>query len=273
MNTNAVQPTRSDSIPPPPAAPFPGAAPYTISSGALRLRDLPAPLRPREEMDRVGVANLSDVSLLALLLKSGTSGLNVVELATRVLKKYGSLTGLASASVDELVGDPEIKGLGKVKAQVVMAALEIGRRLHRESLPRRYKIRAPADVVTLLADRVRVLDHEVFWVLHLDAKNNLKSDPQVVSQGILDASLVHPREVFREAIRASTAAVVLAHNHPSGEPTPSADDLRITRQLVEAGRIIDIRVLDHIVMGKRGHRDGPDYVSMQEQGLIAFAVN
>ncbi|MCE9614170.1 MAG: DNA repair protein RadC [Lentisphaerae bacterium] len=244
---------------------------YDIPSTSTRLRDLPEQLRPREEMDRVGAENLSDISLLAILIKSGTQGLNVVDLATRLLKKYGSLTSLASASVDELARDPEIKGMGRVKAQVLLAALEIGRRLHRESLPRRCKIRAPADVLSLLGDRAQVLDRELFWVLHLDAKNNLKGAPQVVSQGILDASLVHPREVFREAIRNATAAVVLAHNHPSGEPTPSADDVRITRQLVEAGRIVDIRVLDHIVLGRPAQGAGPGYVSMQEQGLVQFA--
>ncbi|MDA0577086.1 MAG: DNA repair protein RadC [Verrucomicrobia bacterium] len=246
---------------------------YVINSGAMRLRDLPTALRPREEMERVGVQNVGDVSLLAILLRSGAQGVNVVELATRILKKYGSLTGLASTSVAELIQDREIKGLGKVKAQTLLAALEIGRRLHLESMPRRQKIRSPADVVAVLGSQVRLLDHEVFWVLHLDAKNNLKGPPQAVSQGILDASLVHPREVFREAIRTATAAVVLAHNHPSGEPTPSADDIRITRQLIEAGRIIDIRVLDHIVIGKRVGGQGAEYVSMQEERLVPFTAH
>ena len=237
----------------------------------MRLRDLPATLRPREEMERVGASNLSDVSLLAILLRSGTRGVNVVELATRLVKKYGTLTSLANASVEELAKDPEIKGLGKVKAQTLLAALEVGRRLHQETMPPRRKIRTPADVANLLGARARSLDHEVFWVLHLDAKHNLKGAPLTVSQGILDASLVHPREVFREAIRTTTAAVELAHNHPSGEPTPSADDIRITRQLIEAGRIIDIRVLDHIVIGRRAGGVGPDFVSMQEERLVEFS--
>lgn len=236
------------------------------------MRDLPAALLPREEMDRVGVEHLGDASLLAILLRSGAKGVNVVELATRILNKYKSLTGLAKTSVDELIADKEImKGLGPVKAQTLLAALEIGRRLHRETMPRRQKIRSPADVVSVLGPQACTLDHEVFWVLHLDAKNNLTTPPRVVSQGILDASLVHPREVFREAIRTGTAAVVLAHNHPSGEPTPSADDIRITRQLIEAGRIIDIRVLDHIVIGKRVGGTAVDHVSMQEERLVQFA--
>lgn len=245
---------------------------YTTASGSSRLLDLPKPLLPREEMDRVGVANLSDVSLLAILIKSGAKGVNVVELATRLLRKYGSLTGLAGTTVEELARDREIKGVGKVKAQVLMAAMELGRRLNQEALADRPKIRAPRDAAALLRDRARVLEHEVFWVLHLDAKNNLKGAPQVVSQGILDASLVHPREVFRDAIRSSTAAVVLAHNHPSGEPTPSAEDIRITRQLVEAGGVIGIRVVDHIVIGKPAMSAGTDFISMREEGLVEFAA-
>ncbi len=244
---------------------------YHIPSAPLRLRDLPDTLRPREEMERVGVAHMSDAGLLAILLRSGARGMNVMELATRLLSKYRSLTGLATASVVELAQDREIKGLGKVKAQVLLAALEIGRRLQQETQAPRARIRRPEDVVHLLREHARVLEHEVFWVLQLDAKNNLKGAPEVVTQGILDASLVHPREVFRQAIRASTAAVVVAHNHPSGDPTPSAEDLRITRQLVEAGRIVDIRVMDHIVLGKANDQGLPEFVSLREAGLVAFA--
>ena len=256
---------------------------YRIEPGALRICDMPAQILPREEMDRVGPENLSDASLLAILLKSGTPGMNVIELATRILSKYETLTGLAAASVDELCHKHKRKprtadehaanfrGLGRVKAQVLMAAMEIGRRLQATPLPSRITIRSPADVVRLLRDRIRDLDREVFWVLHLDTKNHLQGEPHIVSQGILDASLVHPREVFRQAIRTATAAVVLAHNHPSGEPTPSAEDLRITRQLVQAGGIVDIRVMDHIVIGRPMKSEGPDYVSMREAGLLEFA--
>lgn len=243
----------------------------TGPAAALRVQDLPAQARPREEMDRVGVQNMSDAGLIAIVLRSGARGMNVMDLATRLLAKYRSLTGLASASIDELAKDPEVKGLGKVKAQVLMAGLEIGRRLHQESLPSPRRVRSPEDVAGLLREHARLLDHEVFWVLQLDAKNQLKGGPDIVSQGILDASLVHPREVFRDAIRTSTAAVVVAHNHPSGDPTPSAEDVRITRQLVDAGRVVGIRVMDHIVLGRAGAGIGVDYISMRESGLVAFS--
>lgn len=244
---------------------------YPIPPAALRLQDLPVQARPREEMDRVGVHNMSDAGLLAIVLRSGARGMNVMDLSARLLAKYRSLSGLASASVEQLAEDPEIKGLGRVKAQVLMAGLEIGRRLHQESQPLPTRVRSPDDVVRLLRERVRLLEREMFWVLQLDAKNQLKGGPELVSQGILDASLVHPREVFREAIRTSTAAVVVAHNHPSGDPTPSAEDVRITRQLVDAGRVVGIRVMDHIVLGRAMAGGAPEYISMRESGLVAFA--
>jgi DNA repair protein RadC len=244
---------------------------YALGGEPARVRDLPAPLRPREEMDRVGAAHMSDAGLLAILLRSGSRGMNVVELSTRLLTKYRSLAGLATTSIGELAADKEIKGLGPVKAQVLMAALEIGRRLQREFEPLPDRVRSPDDVVRLLREQARLLEREVFWVLHLDAKNRLKGGPAVVSEGILDASLVHPREVFRDAVRTSTAAVVVAHNHPSGDPTPSAEDVRITRQLVDAGRIMDIRVMDHIVLGRPRVDGGAEYVSMRESGLVQFA--
>jgi len=131
-------------------------------------------------------------------------------------------------------------------------------------------VRAPADVARLMSETARPLEQEVFWVLLLDAKNRLKTQPQVVSRGLLDASLVHPREVFQVAIRANTAAVILVHNHPSGDPTPSAEDLRVTRQLVAAGKVVDIKVLDHIVVGKGAGAAEDGFVSMRESGLVDF---
>jgi len=234
-----------------------------------RVRDLPERLRPREAMTRVGVSNVSDDVLLAVLLRSGVRGANVVDLAQSLLRTYTSLTALSTASVSELCG---IRGMGQVKAQVLAAAFELARRLAEEATPERPRIRSPADAAKLLKDRVRPLEHEVFWVFLLDAKNRLKTPPIDISRGLLDASLVHPREVFREAIRSATAAVVLAHNHPSGDPTPSAEDVRITRQLVEAGRVVDIRVLDHVVIGRPGMGGGlREFVSLRENGLVEFA--
>lgn len=241
----------------------PAAEPY-------RLRDLPARQRPRELVDRFGVKAVQDEVLLAILLRSGVRGTNVIELARRLLARYdGALTALARATVDELVA-LRVPGLGRVKAQVLKAALELATRMADETTGARLTIRSPEDAVRLLHDRVRTLEQEVFWVLLLDTRNGLKCPPVTISQGLLDASLVHAREVFRDAIRTASAGVVLAHNHPSGDPAPSAEDVRITRRIVEAGRVIDIRVLDHVVLGRPDMPGGKGFVSMREAGILEF---
>ncbi len=232
-----------------------------------RVCDMPERLRPREEVERSGVENVADDILLAIVLRSGVQGLNVIELARSMLRRYGSLSGIAKASAEELTSTP---GIGPVKAQVLRATLELGSRLAREATDAEYVIRAPEDVARLLRPRARTLEQETFWVLLLDAKNRLKGQPLDVTQGILDASLVHPREVFREAVRAASAAIVVAHNHPSGDPTPSAEDVRITRQLVSAGRVVDIKVLDHVVVGRSSAERPQDFVSLRESGVVNF---
>ncbi len=248
---------------------------YLIEAKSGRVKDMPERLKPREIMDRMGKENVSDDILLSIILRSGARGTNVLDLARKLLQDYGSLTALASSSVEELcVKDSQktscrYKGLGKVKAQVLMAALQIGKNMVQETLPKRFCIKSPDDTYRLLKDHAQTLDTEIFWVLHLDAKNHLKSAPYTVTRGLLDASLVHPREVFREAIRSATAAIVVAHNHPSGDPSPSTEDLRITRQLVDAGKIIDIKLLDHVIIGKnRDHQDV--FFSMREKGSVNF---
>lgn len=240
---------------------------YVIEESAMQVRDIPASLRPREEMARLGPENVSDVVLLAIILRTGTQGVNVVNLAQAILNHYdGSLTQLAGASIEEL---KKFKGISDVKAQMLMAALQIGRNMTREAVPEGARIKTPTDAVKALIHEARHLDTEVFWTLHLDSRNCLRRPPEVITQGLLDASLVHPREVFRDAIRSATAAVLLAHNHPSGDPTPSAEDIRITRQLVEAGKVIDIKVLDHVIIGRHASpTDG--FVSMREQGVVDF---
>lgn len=239
---------------------------YRIDGSQLRVKDLPARIRPREEVERLGVQNVSDDVLLAIVLRSGAPGMNVVDLARGLLRHFGSLTGLASATVGELLN---FKGIGKVKAQTLMAALQIARNLSEEAQPEKYRVRTPADAAGLLRDRVRVLDNEVFWSLHLDVKNCLKQAPVEVTRGLLNASLVHPREVFRDAIRTATAAIVLVHNHPSGDPTPSAEDIRITRQLVESGKVVDIKVLDHVILA-RPTGGKADFLSLRESGVVDF---
>jgi DNA repair protein RadC len=218
-------------------------------------------------MDRLGPSNVSAEILVAVLLRGGVQGLSVVELAGTLLRHYGSLTEMSRASVDELTRH---RGMGRVKAQVLKAALELARRLSEESLPERPAIRAPEQVAELLREPARGCEAEVLWSLLLDSKYRLLRRPVEVSRGILDANLVHPREVFREAVRSSAAALVLAHNHPSGDPHPSAEDLRITRQLVEAGKLIDIEVLDHVILGGATPADPQGFLSLREAGVVAF---
>jgi DNA repair protein RadC len=241
---------------------------YEIEPSSWRVKDLPEGMRPREEIERRGVEHVADSVLIAVLLRTGVRGVNVVDLAHGLMRRYGSLTALAGASVEELSA---VKGIGSVKAQILKSALEIGRRLTCEAVPTGTPIRTPGDAARVLRDHMRSLDQEQFWVLHLNAKNCLKSQPVAVTSGLLDASLVHPREVFRDAVRSATAAVVLVHNHPSGDPTPSAEDIRITRQLVESGKIMDIKVLDHVIIGKPGPRADREFLSMRELGVVDFA--
>lgn len=242
-------------------------AEYIIEPGKLRVRDIPERLRPREELERLGVRSVQDDVLLAILLRSGVRGVNVVDLARNLLLKYGNLTGLAAANADELAA---VRGIGRVKAQVIEAALEMARRLNEEAAPKRHRIKTPEDVAALLRDSARALEKETFWALMLDSRNNLKTKPVEVSVGLLDASLVHAREVFREAVRSASAALVLAHNHPSGDTSPSAEDIRITRQLIEAGKVVDIKVLDHVILGRPTEAGSRDFLSLREAGLVSF---
>ncbi|MEI6970922.1 MAG: DNA repair protein RadC [bacterium] len=231
------------------------------------VREMPERLRPREEMERLGVKGISDVALLAIILRGGVQGQNVVRIAEELLLKHQTLTGIANAPQEDLL---RIRGIGKVKAQVLAATLELAKRLIDEGVSTNTAVRTPEDAAGLLREEARTLSKEVFWVIMLDAKNRLKVPPQEVTQGLLDASLVHPREVFKKAILSSSAAVILAHNHPSGDPCPSAEDIRITRQLVEAGKIVDIKVLDHIILGNpEAHQQG-GFTSMREAGVVEF---
>lgn len=241
------------------------------SSRCYTIHDLPERLRPREEVERRGVEHVSDAVLLAIILRSGARGMNVVDLADGLIRKYGSLTALARVSVDALASDPDFPGLGRVKAQVLKSALELARRMTEEArMEKGSFVRSPDDAAAVLRETAKPLDRERFWALLLDAKNRLKGEPLEISRGILDASLVHPREVFQKAVLAGCAAVILVHNHPSGDPAPSAEDLRITRQLVQAGEVLGIRVLDHVILGHRTDVRARDYISLRESGSVEF---
>jgi len=231
------------------------------------LRDVPESERPRELFDRLGAEQAEDRHLLAIILRSGVRGRSVMDLADGLLNEYGSLSALAGASVDDLRA---IHGMGPVRSQVVKAALELARRLGTRGEAAATAVRTPEEAARLLRHDAQTRDVESFWVLLLDRKYRLRRPPVEITRGILDASLVHPREVFKEAIRTSSAALVLVHNHPSGDPTPSPEDLRITRQLVEAGKIVDIEVLDHIILGRADTGGGKDFLSLRESGFVSF---
>lgn len=233
----------------------------------VRVKDLPKALQPREKFDRLGPENLSESDLLALLLRTGTTGLNVVELAETLLFQYGSLSALSRASTVEL---QKIRGIGKEKAKILKAALEMGRRLVQENVGENPRIVTPEEAAAVLRERARGLDREVFWVLLLDIKSRLMAPPCEVSKGTLNSSLVHPREIFKPAIQHSAANVILAHNHPSGDPSPSAQDIKVTRHLIEAGRTMEIKVLDHVIIGRKTREGVDDFLSLRESGLVVF---
>ena len=240
---------------------------YAVDDRSPRVRELPAQMRPREAFERLGPGNVSDADLLAILIRSGVPGQNVVELAQRLLAHFGSLTALARASEQEL---RRFKGIGPVTAQLLKAALELAQRLTRESIGERPAISTPEQAAAVLRERARVLQTEVFWALMLDTKNRLIGEPQQISTGTLNASLIHPRELFKRALECSCASIILTHNHPSGDPTPSAEDVRVTRRMVEAGRLMGIAVLDHIVLGHRKFQGSDDFTSLREGGLVEF---
>lgn len=234
----------------------------------VRASDLPVALQPREKFDRLGPENLSESDLLALILRTGTAGTNVVELAESILIQYGSLSALSQATAAELKKD--FPGIGKEKAKLLKAALEIGRRLVQENVGERPRIASPEEAAAVLRERARSLDREVFWVLLLDTKTRLICPPCEVSKGTLSSSLVHPREIFKPAIQHSAANVILAHNHPSGDPSPSANDIQVTRKLIEVGRTLEIKVLDHLIMGRKTGDGINDFFSLRESGLAVF---
>jgi len=221
------------------------------------IKQLPPELRPRERLLAAGPSALSDGELLGLLFGIGSREKTAVELAGEVISEAGGLHGLYDVSVHELM---QVNGIGEAKACIILAAVELGRRIGQVRNPGRPMISSPADVDRLLRGRIANLDRENFVVVLLNTKNEVIGTP-TVSVGTLSASLVHPREVFKPAIRASAASVILAHNHPSGKVEPSREDREVTRRLGEAAEILGIEVLDHVIVG-----DG--YFSMKERGML-----
>jgi DNA repair protein RadC len=222
------------------------------------IREWPVLERPRERLLAVGAGALASRELLAILIGSGREGVSAIDVAGTLLRSAdGSLRRLAVASPAQISA---VQGIGPAVAARISAALELGRRLAREGPLERTRIRGPRDVYELSAPGMRDLSQEEFRVLLLNTQHAVVREIPV-TRGTLDASIVHPREVFRAAIAESAAAMILVHNHPSGDPTPSPEDRQVTRQLAEAGRVLGIPVLDHVVVG-----DGR-YVSFVEAGL------
>lgn len=226
----------------------------------LLIRDLPASERPRERLRDHGASYLSNSELIAILLRTGTPAENAVELAARLLATYDGLAGLARASFQELA---TVHGMGEAKTAQLKAALEIGRRLLATTGNVRPTINSPQDVANLLSAEMASLDQEHFRVLLLNTRNQVVGVSEVY-KGNVSSAVIRAGEVFQEAVRSNSPAIVLVHNHPSGDPTPSEDDVHVTQQLVEAGKLLDIEVLDHIIIGQA---DYGLFVSLKERGL------
>ncbi|MDP3044353.1 MAG: DNA repair protein RadC [Eubacteriales bacterium] len=222
------------------------------------IKEMPEEMRPRERMLRNGPEALTDVELIAILLRSGTPTSTALELAAQLLARFEGIRGLMAAGIEEL---QEVKGIGPAKAIEVRAALELGRRVAAAPAVGRPVIRTPDDAAAVVMENFRHLDREHFGVLVLNTKHQVLAHERV-SVGTLNSSSVHPREVFKNAVRRNAAALVLVHNHPSGDPTPSRQDIELTRRLVEAGQIMGIEILDHIIVGDN------KYTSFKAEGLL-----
>lgn len=239
-----------------------------MDTNAFTINDLPLSERPRERLISKGPTSLSTPELLSLLLGSGTKGESVFSLSHRILKSYGSLFKIQNASIEDL---KKIRGMGDAKAAKLKACIEIARRMaieervfeESEAMKRRNSdtITSPDKLFEIIKSKITQFSKEHFFVVSLDTRNNLIGVDEI-SVGTLTASLVHPRETFESAIRRHAAKIIISHNHPSGETDPSDDDMKITRRLVDAGKIMGIEVLDHIIVTKTS------YLSFKEQLLI-----
>ena len=228
-----------------------------------RILEMPPEDRPRERLTRSGVGTLSDAELLAIFIRTGTQGRNAVDIAREILGKHVNLTGLSRCSLAEL--QKSAKGIGQAKACELMAVFEIARRLARGIAPRP-KIDNPEMIYKILGPELQMLRKEVVRVMLLNTKYELLTIEEV-SSGSVNESVAHPREIFRPALIHCAFAIVVVHNHPSGDPSPSEADRRLTRRLVESAEVLGIRLLDHVIVGAPAEGKLP-YVSFRELGLI-----
>ena len=233
-------------------------------SQVLRIKDQPASERPRERLAAKGAEALTDAELIAILLRTGLRGANAVEIGAQLLRKFGSLQALARASVDDL---KLVKGIGRDKAVTLIAAFTLARKMAEELQRESPILDNPEAVVALLKGQNLVKDVETLQVLLLNTRRRLIRVEEV-TDGTIDTLLVHSREVFRHAIAANASAIVLAHNHPSGDPTPSEADIKVTRDLIRAGQLLKIDVLDHVILGRAAEGRAKDYSSLRELGYF-----
>ncbi|HMQ52787.1 MAG TPA: DNA repair protein RadC [Anaerolineae bacterium] len=223
----------------------------------LTIHDFPENERPRERLVVYGEAALSNAELLAILLRVGVAGQNVLTLSTSLLRDFGGVIGLANAGIGELTA---VRGISTAKAAQLKAALELGRRLLLASPDFRPQITSPSDAANLLMLEMGALPQENLRTILLDTKNRVLSSPTVYV-GNVNSSIIRVAEVFRDAVRSNATAIIVAHNHPSGDPTPSPEDVQVTRSIVQAGQLLGIDVLDHLVIGHQR------FVSLKERGL------
>jgi len=229
-----------------------------------RIKDLPDLERPRERLAALGADALSHAELIAILLRTGLRGQSAIDIGRALIRDYGDLHALAQASLEDL---QQVKGIGRDKAVTLKAAFTLARRMAAEIRATRPQLDDPAAVADHLRDEFRGKEVEEFHVVLLDTRRRLIRAERVTT-GILDSAIVHAREVFRPAIAANASALVLVHNHPSGDPTPSKADLTITRDLIRAGQLLKIEILDHIILGEKTTERERDYVSLKEMGYF-----
>ena len=229
-----------------------------------RIKDMAVQDRPRERLVLEGADALSNAELIAILLRTGLKGYSAIHIAQQLLAKFGTLDGLARAPLEEL---RQVKGVGRDKAVTLKAAFTLARKMAAEMRAESPVLDTPERIADLLREASRQQDVEQFRVVLLNTRRRLIG-LETISQGTLDTLLVHPREVFKRAIAASASAVVLVHNHPSGDPTPSEADIKVTRDLIRAGQLLKIEVLDHVIIGRRTTERQKDYVSLRELGYF-----
>jgi DNA repair protein RadC len=230
----------------------------------FRIRDMPSNERPRERLVENGADALKNSELIAILLRTGLRGLSAVQVAEQLLQKFETLDRLARADINELC---EIKGIGRDKAIALKSAFTLARRMASEIHRDAPTLDTPERIADLLREDNRFYEVEHFQVVLLNTRRRLIRVERI-SQGTLDTILVHPREVFKTAITANASAIILAHNHPSGDPTPSEADVKVTRDLIRAGQLLKIDVLDHVILGRATPDRPKDYVSLRELGYF-----